>query len=108
MVGLDDGTKNYLGRKKPIKKKSNDPLAKAIFRKRECLKATRQKTEHLRREACSCVKHRPNEYSNSDCPIKPVKLYNTAGIEAFEKYIKGYHGNLLVQTDILEHKFRRL
>lgn len=95
VVGLDDGTRNYLGRREQVPDRTNDPLAKAISRKWERMKAVRRKTEDLRWEACAFVNHRCAEFNDPDCPIKPVKLYNTAGIQAFETFINGYHGNLI-------------
>ena len=98
VVGLDNGSKDYLGRREPIKKQGDDPLAKAIAAKWSRLQTIRQKTEALRWEACAYVQHRMNEFSNENSPIKAVKLYNTAGILAFDTFINGYHGNLITPS----------
>ncbi len=95
VIGLDNGSKDYLGRSEAIKKQSDDPLAKAIAQKWERLKIARQKTEAERWEACAYVQHRTNAFSDTNTPVKPVKLYNTAGILAFETFINGYQGNLI-------------
>jgi hypothetical protein len=95
LIGYDDGTKSYLGRSVTPKKEGGDELAKAIVRKWDRMKVERQKTEALRWEACAYVRHRTKEFSNENSPIKPVKLYNTAGISAFDVFINGYHGNLI-------------
>jgi hypothetical protein len=62
VVGLDDGTRNYLGRREQAPDRTNDPLAKAISRKWERMKAVRRKTEDLRWEACAFVNHRCAEF----------------------------------------------
>lgn len=98
MVGLDNGSLDYLGRREPIKKHGEDPLAKAIASKWGKLKTARQKTESLRWEACAFVQHRMNEFSDANSPIKPVKLYNTGGVLAFDTFINGYHGNLITPS----------
>lgn len=95
LVGFDDGTKSYLGRKEAPKKQGKDELAEAIVRNWERMKYERQKTEAARWEACAYVKHRQNEFSVENSPVKPVKIYNTAGIDAFETFVNGYHGNLI-------------
>jgi hypothetical protein len=97
-VGLDNGSLDYLGRREPVKKQGNDPLAKAIASKWSRMKTIRQKSEALRWEACAYVQHRMNEFSDNNNPIKPVKLYNTAGILAFDTFINGYHGNLITPS----------
>lgn len=94
LVGYDDGTKSYLGRQENAKK-GEDSLAEAILRKWNLMKSIRQKTERLRWEACAMVNHRIDEFSLGKSPVQAVKLYNTAGIEAFETFINGYHGNLI-------------
>lgn len=98
VVGLDNGSMDYLGRREPVKKQGEDPLAKAIASKWEKLKIARQKTEALRWEACSYVQHRMNEFNDANSPIKPVKLYNMAGVLAFDTFINGYHGNLITPS----------
>lgn len=95
VVGLDNGSKDYLGRREPIKKQGDDPLAKAIAAKWSRLKTIRQRNEALRWEACAYVQHRMSEFSDSYNPIKPVKLYNTSGILSLDTFINGYHGNLI-------------
>jgi hypothetical protein len=97
-IGLDNGLLDYLGRREPVKKQGNDPLAKAIAKRWQRMIAERTKTEQLRWEACSYVQHRSNDFNNPNCPIKSVKLYNTAGIQAFETFINGYHGNLITPS----------
>ena len=94
LVGYDNGTHDYLGRREPLQK-GKDNLAKSILRKWERMKRIRQKTESLRWEACAYVQHRMDEFSIGKSPVKAVKLYNTAGIEAFDKFVNGYHGNLI-------------
>ena len=91
LVGYDDGTKNYLGRSEQVSK-GRDDLAKSILRKWERMKAVRAKTEELRWEACAMVQHRVDEFSLGKSPVKPVKLYNTAGIEAFETFVMDIMG----------------
>jgi hypothetical protein len=98
IVGYDNGSLDYLGRREPIKKQGEDPLAKAIAAKWSRLKTERLRTESIRWEACAYVQHRMNEFNDPDCPIKPIKLYNTAGILAFETFINGYHGNLITPS----------
>ena len=51
VVGMDNGSMEYLGRREPVKKQGEDPLAKAIASKWARLKTARQKTEALRWEA---------------------------------------------------------
>ena len=95
LIGYDDGTKSYLGRKEIPKKKGEDELAKAIVRKWDKLKLERKKTEALRWEACAFVRHRTKEFSNENSPITPVKIYNTGGVEALDVFVSGYNGNLI-------------
>lgn len=51
VVGLGNGSMEYLGRREPVKKQGNDPLAKAVASKWGRLKTARQKTEEIRWEA---------------------------------------------------------
>lgn len=94
MAGLNNGSLDYLGRREPIKKHGEDPLAKAIASKWGKLKTARKKTESLRWEACSFVQHRMNEFNNTNSPVKLVKLFNTMGIFSFDTIIKFYLGTL--------------
>ena len=98
MVGLDNGSYDYLGRREPLKKQGEDPLAKAIASKWSRLKTIRQKSESLRWEACAYVQHRMNEFNDANSPVKPIKLYNSAGVLAFDTFINGYHGNLITPS----------
>lgn len=95
VIGLDDGTKSYLGRKDKPEISPKEELAKNILRNWERMKTVRRKTEALRWEACAYVKHRQAEFSTEDSPIKPVNLYNSSGVAAFEVFVDGYHGNLI-------------
>lgn len=95
VVGFDDGTKSYLGRNEKPEKQGNDKLAEAIVRNWERMKVERKKTETARWEACAYMKHRQNEFSSEESPVIPVKIYNSSGIEAFEVFVNGYHGNLI-------------
>ncbi|PKL28159.1 MAG: hypothetical protein CVV46_08325 [Spirochaetae bacterium HGW-Spirochaetae-2] len=94
LVGFDNGTKDYLGRREANQKGKNN-LAKSLINKWERMKRIRQKTESLRWEACAYVQHRMDEFSIGKSPVRAVKLYNTSGIEAFETFVNGYHGNLI-------------
>ena len=47
VVGLDNGSMDYLGRREPVKKQGEDPLAKAIASKWGKLKVARQKIEAI-------------------------------------------------------------
>lgn len=98
LIGFDDGTKNYLGRKLQEDNQGESELAKHIIRNWERMKVERKKTEKSRWEACSYVKHRQNEFSVEDSPVKDISLYNSAGINAFETFVNGYHGNLISPT----------
>lgn len=95
LIGYDDGSKSYLGRNQAPDKVVEDPLAKALLRNWDRMKAERQKTETARWEACAYVKHRQSEFSVEASPVPDIKIYNTAGIDALEVFINGYHGNLI-------------
>lgn len=95
MVGLYNGSLDYLGLREPIKKHGEAPLAKVIASKWGKLKTARQKTESLRWEACAFVQHRMNEFNDANSPVKLVRLHNTMDILSFDTIIKFYLGTLL-------------
>ena len=95
IVGLDNGSKDYLGRREPVKKQGDDPLAKAIASKWSFLKTIRQRDEVLRWEACACMQHRMSEFSDANSPVKLVKIQNTMDVLSFDTIIKFYLGTLL-------------
>lgn len=95
MVGINNGTLDYLGLREPIKKHGEDPPAKAIASKWGKLKAARQKIASLRWEACAFVRHRMNEFSDANSLVKLVKLQNTMDVLSFDTIIKFYLGTLL-------------
>lgn len=95
LVGLDDGTKRYLGRNEELQDAPNDKLAKAFLKRWNILKQARMKSEKLRWEACAYVNHRTDEYTNGLSPIPHIKLFNATGIEAFDEFVNGFMGNLI-------------
>jgi len=96
LIGYDDGTKDYLGRKKNTpREEPKTELAKAIVEKWNYLKEQRLPSEKDRWEACSYVRHRMKQYSTSECPIKETELYNSTGVQAYDNFVDGFMGNLI-------------
>lgn len=53
-------------------------------------KGIRGKSDPLRWDAYSIVKHRTERFSTTDSPIKHEHLYDDTGVQAFETFISGF------------------
>jgi hypothetical protein len=95
LVGYDDGTKKYLGRNEELQEAPKEQLAKAFMKRWNHLKAARIKSEEARWEACAYVKHRVDQYTSGNSPIPEIKLYNATGIDAYDRFVNGFMGNLI-------------
>lgn len=55
----------------------------------------RRKRDELRWEALAYANHRTKEESDSDCEVPDVRLYSAAGVNAINRFVDGFMGNVM-------------